>query len=56
MTIGDGHGLKSSRFSGDEVLEACYDNERFLRKGDNGPAVQKIQQAMNSVLSIMKSR
>lgn len=46
MTIGDGHDLKSPRFSGDEVLEACYDNERFLRKGDNGPAVQKIQQAL----------
>lgn len=46
MTIGDGHDLKSSRFAGDEVLEACYDNERFLTKGDSGAAVQKVQQAL----------
>ena len=46
MTIGDGHDLKSSRFAGDEVLEACYDNERVLRRGDSGPAVEKIQQAL----------
>ena len=25
MTIGDGHDLRSPRFAGDEVLEACYD-------------------------------
>ncbi len=43
MTIGDGHDLKSQRFAGDEVLEACYDNERVLRRGDSGPAVEKIQ-------------
>ena len=30
MTIGDGHDLKSQRFAGDEVLEACYDNKRVL--------------------------
>jgi hypothetical protein len=46
MTIGDGHDLKSSRFAGDDVLEACYDNERSLRKGDSGPAVQKVQKAL----------
>lgn len=46
MTIGDGHDLKSPRFTGDEVLEACYDSERFLRKGDKGSAVKKIQQAL----------
>jgi peptidoglycan hydrolase-like protein with peptidoglycan-binding domain len=46
MTIGDGHDLKSSRFAGDEVLEACYDNERILRRGDSGPAVEKIQRAV----------
>ena len=32
MTIGDGHDLKSPRFAGDEVLEACYDNERVPSK------------------------
>ena len=46
MTIGDGHHLKSSRFAGDEVLESCYDNERVLRKGDSGPAVEKVQRAL----------
>jgi len=40
------HDLKSPRFAGDPVLEACYDNERLLRVGDRGPAVQKIQQAL----------
>jgi|GEM_PF-426029 len=46
MTIGDGHDLKSSRFAGDEVLEACYDNERVIRKGDSGSAVKKVQEAL----------
>lgn len=46
MTIGDGHDLKSERFAGNEVLEACYDNERVLRRGDSGPAVEKIQRAL----------
>lgn len=46
MAIGDGHDLKSSRFAGDEVLEACYDNKRVLQRGDSGSAVQKVQQAL----------
>ncbi|MHC1755264.1 MAG: peptidoglycan-binding protein [Methanosarcina sp.] len=46
MTIGDGHDLKSSRFAGDEVLEACYDKERVLRRGDSGSAVKKVQEAL----------
>jgi peptidoglycan hydrolase-like protein with peptidoglycan-binding domain len=46
MTIGDGHDLRSPRFAGDEVLEACYDNERVLQRGDSGSAVRKIQQAL----------
>jgi peptidoglycan hydrolase-like protein with peptidoglycan-binding domain len=46
MTIGDGHDLRSSRFAGDEVLEACYDNEKVLQRGDKGSAVRKIQQAL----------
>jgi hypothetical protein len=44
--IGDGHDLKSSRFAGDKVLEAVYDNERYLRNGDSGAAVQKVQEAL----------
>lgn len=46
MTIGDGHDLRSPRFAGDEVLEACYDNERVLQRGDRGSAVRKVQQAL----------
>lgn len=46
MGLGDGHDLKSSRFAGDLELEACYDNEMVLRKGDNGPCVERIQQAL----------
>lgn len=46
MTIGDGHDLRSPRFAGDEVLQACYDNERFLQRGDSGSAVEKVQQAL----------
>jgi len=46
MTIGDGHDLRSPRFAGDEVLEACYDNERVLQRGDSGSAVRKVQEAL----------
>ena len=45
-TIGDGHDLQSARFSGDEVLEACFDVERLLKVGDRGQAVEKVQQAL----------
>ncbi len=45
-TIGDGHDLQSPRFAGDPVLEACFDNERTLRVGSRGEAVEKIQQAL----------
>ncbi|HSN40657.1 MAG TPA: DUF4157 domain-containing protein [Burkholderiales bacterium] len=45
-TIGDGHDLRSPRFAGDPVLEACFDNERYVRYGSRGPAVEKIQQAL----------
>ncbi len=43
---GDGHDLKSPRFAGDPVLEACFDNERLLQMGSRGPAVAKIQNAL----------
>jgi peptidoglycan hydrolase-like protein with peptidoglycan-binding domain len=45
-TIGDGHDLSNPRFVGDPVLEACFDNERTLKQGSNGPAVTKVQQAL----------
>lgn len=45
-TTGDGHDLTNPRFKGDQVLEACYDNERFLYMGHRGGAVEKIQQAL----------
>ena len=45
-TIGDGHDLSSPRFSGDERLEACYDDESRLTKGDRGESVEKVQQAL----------
>jgi Putative peptidoglycan binding domain len=45
-TIGDGHDLQAARFAGDAVLEACFDNERFLRFGSTGPAVETLQQAL----------
>lgn len=46
MGIGDGHDLKSPRFAGNLVLEACYDNESSLRKGDQGDAVKVLQRAL----------
>lgn len=46
MTIGTGHDLKSQRFAGDEALEACFDNERALRRGESGFAIKKIQEAL----------
>lgn len=46
MTIGNGHDLRSPKFAGDEVLEACYDNERVIQRGDSGSAVMKIQEAL----------
>ncbi|WP_440945446.1 peptidoglycan-binding protein [Methanosarcina sp. T3] len=46
MTIGDSHDLKSQMFAGEEVLQACYDNERVLQRGDSGSAVKKVQEAL----------
>ena len=45
-TIGDGHDLTAARFSGNATLEAVYDNERLLKKGDKGTAVRILQQAL----------
>lgn len=46
FTIGDGNDLQSPRFSGDNVLEACLDNEQVLSNGSSGAAVALIQQAL----------
>lgn len=46
FTIGDGNDLRSARFSGNLVLEACLDNEQTLRQGSSGAAVSAIQQAL----------
>jgi peptidoglycan hydrolase-like protein with peptidoglycan-binding domain len=45
-TIGDGHDLTSPRFAGDPKLEACYDDEARVTKGDMGDPVVKVQQAL----------
>ena len=45
-TIGDGHDLSSTNFSGNVALEAVYDNQRVLRNGHRGAAVRLVQQAL----------
>src|SRR5262245_35356864 len=45
-TIGDGRDLMSPRFAGDVKLEACFDDEARLTKGDTGASVTKVQQAL----------
>lgn len=45
-TIGDGHDLTSPRFADDTVLQAVFDDERDLKKGDAGPPVSKLQKAL----------
>ncbi len=39
-------GLTSPRFAGDPILEACFNDKGRLKKGDKGPAVTKIQEAL----------
>jgi phosphatidylserine/phosphatidylglycerophosphate/cardiolipin synthase-like enzyme len=46
MGIGDGHDLKSPRFAGDPILEACFDGEHRMVLGEEGDAVKAIQQAL----------
>ena len=45
-TIGDGHDLTATRFSGVAVLEACFDNERTLQNGSTGTAVRLVQESL----------
>ena len=44
--IGDGSDLASPRFNLIEDLEAAFDKERVIKKGDKGRGVQAIQQAL----------
>lgn len=45
-TLGDGHDLTASRFAGDLRLEAAFDDERHVRRGDHGDHVVRLQQAL----------
>ena len=45
-TLGDGHDLTATRFSGNAVLEAAYDDERLIRRGHSGAAVRLIQESL----------
>ncbi len=45
-TMDDDHNLHSPRFSGDQRLEACFDDETRLTQGARGPSVQKVQQSL----------
>ncbi len=45
-TIGDGHDLTSAALSGDADLEACFDDEEVLRRGDSGSGVTRLQNAL----------
>ncbi len=49
MTLGDGHDLKSARFSRLLDLEADFDNESMSKAGSKGRSVQAIQQALYDV-------
>lgn len=44
--IGDGHDLSATRFAGNVVLEAVYDNERLLKRGHKGTAVRLVQESL----------
>jgi peptidoglycan hydrolase-like protein with peptidoglycan-binding domain len=45
-TIGDGHDLTAKRFARNAVLEAVFDDERLLQKGDKGTAVRLVQESL----------
>jgi peptidoglycan hydrolase-like protein with peptidoglycan-binding domain len=44
--LGDGHDLQATRFAGDPILEACYDDQQLVKVGASGAAVEKLQQAL----------
>ena len=47
-TIGDGHDLTATRFAGNVILEACFDNERRIDKTTNstGEHVRLLQDSL----------
>jgi peptidoglycan hydrolase-like protein with peptidoglycan-binding domain len=47
-TIGDGHDLTATRFAGNIILEACFDNERRIDKthNSNGEHVRLLQDSL----------
>jgi hypothetical protein len=45
-TIGDGHDLQSTRFSGNLTLEAAFDGETLIRRGQTSTAVRLIQESL----------
>lgn len=44
--MGDGHDLTATRFAGNAVLEAVYDDERLLQRGSAGTAVRLVQESL----------
>jgi peptidoglycan hydrolase-like protein with peptidoglycan-binding domain len=44
--LNDGHDLSATRFAGNLVLEAVYDNERLIEKDSRGTAVRLIQESL----------
>lgn len=42
----EGQALTSARFSGDPLLEACFDDRARMTQGNRGPSVEKVQQAL----------
>jgi peptidoglycan hydrolase-like protein with peptidoglycan-binding domain len=44
--LNDGHDLTATRFAGNLVLEAVFDNERLLQNGSKGTAVRLIQESL----------
>jgi peptidoglycan hydrolase-like protein with peptidoglycan-binding domain len=44
--LNDGHDLSATRFAGNRVLEAVYDDERLLQHGSRGTAVRLVQESL----------
>lgn len=47
-TVGDGHDLTATRFTGNRTLEAAFDDERVVQNGDSGTAVRLIQESLTA--------
>lgn len=44
--MGDGHDLTATRFARNDRLEAVYDDERLIRRGNAGTAIRLIQESL----------